>query len=57
MQKKDFKVKQTKPVVICMFNKNLMKDYINFQVILRKANISAEIYSGENKLKKTNGVC
>ena len=31
MQKKEFKVKQSKPVVICVFDKNLMKDYINLQ--------------------------
>ena len=52
MQKKEFKVKQSKPVVICVFDKNLMKEYINVQTILRKAGISAEIYPGESKLKK-----
>ena len=52
MQKKEFKVKQSKPVVICVFDKNLMKEYINVQTILRKSSISAEIYPGENKLKK-----
>ena len=52
MQKKEFKVKQSKPVVICVFNKNSMKDYINVQKILRDAGISTEIYPGENKLKK-----
>ena len=52
MQKKEFKVKQTKPVVICVFDKNSMKKYINLQTILRKAGISSEIYPGENKLKK-----
>jgi histidyl-tRNA synthetase len=34
MQKKEFKVKQSKPVVICVFDKNSMKDYINVQKIL-----------------------
>ena len=29
-----------------------MKEYINIQTILRKADISAEIYPGESKLKK-----
>ena len=29
-----------------------MKEYINVQTILRKAGVSAEIYPGENKLKK-----
>ena len=52
MQKKEFKVKQSKPVVICVFDKNLMKDYINLQKILRDAGVSTEIYPGENKLKK-----
>ena len=33
-------------------NKNSMKDYINLQTILRKAEISTEIYPGESKLKK-----
>ncbi len=52
MQKKEFKVKQSKPVVICVLDENLMKDYINVQTILRKAGVSTEIYPGENKLKK-----
>ena len=52
MQKKDFKVKKSKPVVICVFDKNSMKEYIKVQMILRKAGISTEIYPGENKLKK-----
>lgn len=52
MQKKDFKVKQSKPIIICVFDKNLMKEYINLLKILREANISTEIYPGENKLKK-----
>ncbi len=52
MQKKEFKVKQSKPVVICVFDKNSMKEYINVQTILRKSGISAEIYPGESKLKK-----
>ena len=52
MQKKEFKVKQSKPVVICVIDKNLMKEYINLQAILRNADVSSEIYSGEGKLKK-----
>ena len=52
MQKKEFKVKQSKPVVICVFDKNSMKEYINLQKILRDAGISTEIYPGESKLKK-----
>ncbi|RPG96845.1 MAG: histidine--tRNA ligase [Candidatus Pelagibacter sp. TMED165] len=52
MQKKEFKVKQTKPVVICIFDKSSMKEYIKLQTVLRSAGISAEIYPGEGKLKK-----
>jgi histidyl-tRNA synthetase len=52
IQKKEFKIKQSKPVVICVFNKNAMKEYIQLQAILRDADISTEIYPGENKLKK-----
>ena len=52
MQKKDFKVKQTKPVVICVFDKNAMKEYIKLQTTLRNEGISTEIYPGESKLKK-----
>jgi len=52
MQKKEFKVKQSKPVVICIFDKNSMKEYIGLQTLLRNAGISTEIYPGESKLKK-----
>jgi histidyl-tRNA synthetase len=52
MQKKEFKVKQSKPIVICVFDKNSMKEYIKLQTILRDAGISTEIYPGESKLKK-----
>ena len=52
LQKKKFKIKQLKPVVICVFDKNSMKEYIGLQSILRNAGISTEIYPGENKLKK-----
>ena len=52
MQKKEFKVKQSKPVVICVFDKNSMREYIYLQTMLRKAGVSAEIYPGESKLKK-----
>ena len=38
--------------MICVFDKNSMKDYINVQTILRKAGVSTEIYPGESKLKK-----
>jgi histidyl-tRNA synthetase len=52
IQKKEFKVKQSKPVVICIFDKNSMKEYIGLQTLLRNAGISAEIYPGVSKLKK-----
>ncbi len=52
MQKKEFKIKQSKPVVICVFDKKSMKEYINLQTILRGSGISTEIYPGESKLKK-----
>ena len=52
IQKKEFKIKQSKPVVICVFEGDFMKEYINIQSLLRKAGISTEIYPGVNKLKK-----
>ena len=52
IQKKEFKIKQLRPVVICVFDKKSMKEYISLQKILRDAEISAEIYPGEGKLKK-----
>ena len=52
MQKKEFKIKKSKPIVICVFDKNVMKEYIKLQTILRDADISTEIYPGESKLKK-----
>ena len=52
MQKKEFKVKQSKPVVICVFDKNAMREYIKLQTMLRDSGISTEIYPGESKLKK-----
>ena len=52
MQKKDFKMKATRPVVICVFDKNKNKEYVGILNKLRKSNISSEIYPGEGKLKK-----
>ena len=52
MQKKDFKLKATRPVVICVFDKNKVKEYIEILNKLRRVNISSEIYPGEGKLKK-----
>ncbi len=52
MQKKDFKIKPTRPVIICVFDKNKIKEYIKILNKLRISNISSEIYPGEGKLKK-----
>jgi len=52
MQKKDFKIKSTRPVIICIFDKNRIKEYIDILKKLRISNISSEIYPGEGKLKK-----
>ena len=52
MQKKDFKIKSTRPVIICIFDKNRLKEYIEILSKLRISNISSEIYPGEGKLKK-----
>jgi len=52
MQKKDFKIKTARPVIICVFDKSRMKEYIEILNKLRMLNISSEIYPGEGKLKK-----
>ena len=52
MQKKDFKIKSTRPVIICVFDKKKIKEYIDILVKLRALGISSEIYPGEGKLKK-----
>jgi len=52
MQKKNFKIKTSRPVVICVFNENNIKKYIDILNKLRSSNISSEIYPGEGKLKK-----
>ncbi len=52
MQKKDFKIKATQPVVICVFDQNKTKQYVDILKKLRSSNISSEIYPGEGKLKK-----
>jgi histidyl-tRNA synthetase len=52
MQKKEFNIKLNKPVVICVFSKENIKDYIEILKKLREANISSEVYSGEGNLKK-----
>ncbi len=52
MQKKDFKIKSTRPIIICVFSKNKINEYIEILNKLRNSNISSEIYPGEGKLKK-----
>ena len=52
MQKKDFKIKSTRPVIICVFDKNNVREYVDILNKLRASNISSEIYPGEGKLKK-----
>jgi len=52
MQKKDFKLKSVRPVMICVFDKNNTKKYVEILNKLRLCNISSEIYPGEGKLKK-----
>jgi histidyl-tRNA synthetase len=52
MQKKQFNIKSNKPVVICVFSKENIKDYIEILKKLREANISSEVYPGEGNLKK-----
>jgi histidyl-tRNA synthetase len=52
MQKKGFKTKSTRQVVICVFDKSRIKEYIEILIKLRASNISSEIYPGEGKLKK-----
>jgi len=51
MQKKEFDIKSKKPVVICIFDKEKIKEYIQIQTNLRSSNISTEIYPGEGNLK------
>ena len=52
MQKKEFNIKSNKPVVICVFSEENIKDYIEILKKLRAENISSEIYPGEGNLKK-----
>ena len=52
MQRKEFNIKSNKPVIICVFDKAKIKDYVNILKKLREKNISSEIYPGEGNLKK-----
>ena len=51
-EKKDFKIKPKRPIVICVFDKDKIEEYIVILNKLRTSNISSEIYPGEGKLKK-----
>ena len=48
---KYFNIKSNKPVVICVFDKNSVVEYVKLQNQLRSAEISVEIYSGDGNLK------
>ncbi len=50
-QKRNFNLKESKPVLICLFEEFLMKDYFEIQRELIKNDIPVEIYSGEGELK------
>jgi len=52
IQKKDFKIKITRPIIICTFDKLQNEKYIKILKMLREAGVSSEIYPGEGKLKK-----
>ena len=52
MQKKDFRIKTRRPIIICVFDKSKIKEYIEILNTLRTLNVSSEIYPGEGKLKK-----
>ena len=39
MQKKDFKIKSTRPVIICVFDKNRIKEYIEILTIILEIQI------------------
>jgi histidyl-tRNA synthetase len=51
MQKKEFNIKSNKPVVICVFDKNSIAEYVKLQNQLRSERIPVEIYSGDGNLK------
>ena len=53
LQKEDLnKIKNNKPVMICVFNENSYSDYINILKYLRKSKINSEIYAGKGNIKK-----
>jgi len=52
MQKRNFKINSTRPIIICVFERDKIKQYVDILNKLRASNISSEIYPGEGKLKK-----
>ena len=52
LQKKEFNIKSSKPVVICVFSKADNNEYIQLLKQLRSLGISSEVYPGEGNLKK-----
>ena len=52
MQKKEFNIKSIKPIIICVFDKEDIKYYVDILNRIRATGISAEIYPGEGNLKK-----
>jgi len=52
MQKKEFNIKSIKPIIICVFDKENIKYYVDILNSIRATGISAEIYPGEGNLKK-----
>ena len=49
--KKKIKIKNKSPVVICVFDKNLITDYKKILDLLRSENINSEIYYGDGNIK------
>ena len=47
-----FKIKPKRPIVICVFDKDKIKEYVKILNKLRASNISSEIFPGEGKLRK-----
>jgi len=52
MQKKNFNIKAAKPIVICVFDEDNTKEYVEILKKLRSSKINSEIYPGKGNLKK-----
>ena len=50
-QKKDKKIKENNPVIICVFDKKKLPEYNKLLSLLRSSNINSEIYCGNGNLK------